>query len=89
MAQEIEVNKSTDKLPPKKYDLSVEGNLKATGGKLKSLGGNLVEGHKSSKGYLKCRRRRGRPYWYRVFRIKIDGVWKKRETYLGTRKPRE
>jgi hypothetical protein len=77
-----------DNLPPKEYDLSVEGNLLAAEKKLESLGGHKEKRVTKNKGYLKCRMRKGRPYWYRVHKVKVDGEWKKKEIYIGTRKPR-
>ena len=54
---------------------------------LKSLG--VKKERTPVKGYLKRRMIHGRPYWYRVFRVKVDGEWTKKEIYLGARKPRE
>ena len=89
MEQKTEVNQAEDKLPHNLYDLSVEGNLRAAQEKLESLGGNKEKQTKRGQGHLKCRMIKGRPYWYRVHKVKVDGKWKNKETYLGTRKPRE
>ena len=91
MEAKIEVDESTDKLPHKMYDLSVAGNLKATLEKLVSVGVKIksLREKRVPKGHLKCRMIKGRPYWYRVFKVKVDGKWRNKETYLGTRKPRE
>lgn len=88
MTQKQTIEQREDKLPHKLVDLSVEANIEAAEEKLKSLGGNKVKIKKESRGHLKCRMIKGRPYWYRVTKVKIDGKWKNKEEYLGTRKPR-
>ena len=85
MEQKTETEQGEDKLPHNDVDLSVGGNLKAALEKKESLGGNK---RKRGQGYLKCRMIKGRPYWYRVTKVKVDGKWKNKEEYLGTRKPR-
>lgn len=87
MAETEKEIKTGDKLPHKDVDLSVDANLKAAEKLLQTLGGKKEK--KKPGGYLKCRYINGRPYWYRVFKVKTDGKWKNKEVYLGTRRPRE
>lgn len=88
MTENKESIKIGDKLPHKDVDLSIEANLLELEQKLKGLGGKKERRVTKNKGYLKCRLIKGRPYWYKVHKVKVDGKWKNREIYIGTRKPR-
>ena len=85
MGQEKENIIGADNLPNKSADLSTEGNLKAAQSKHDSLLGKKGK----PKGCLVQRMINSRPYWYRIIKVKVRGKWKNKETYLGTRKPRE
>ena len=88
MSKNLKEIEKKDKLPNNSVDLSVAGNLEAARDKHETLLGNKRKKKEKAKGSIVCRIRHGRPYWYLIIKIKVNGKWKNKETYIGTRKPR-
>lgn len=87
MSQEAEIKESVEKLPHNSGELSVDVNLCAAQRTLRDLGGKKGKRRKSRQGYLKLRHIKGRPYWYLVVKIKVNGEWKNKDIYMGAKKP--
>lgn len=75
-----------EKLPNKEGLLSINAILDEVMEERQNLLGKREKSQ--PKGCLVFKIKNHRPYWYRVFRVKVDGKWKTRWQYEGTRKPR-